>query len=85
MLHQKTMVVDGLWVTIGTTNFDNRSFAHNEESNVGFVDPRIAQQLRATYLEDLRGCERMTLAKWRRRGPWARAQEFVASFLQEQA
>ena len=32
MLHQKTMVVDGLWVCIGTTNFDNRSFAHNEET-----------------------------------------------------
>ena len=34
MLHQKTMVVDRRWVTVGTTNFDNRSFAHNEESNV---------------------------------------------------
>ena len=38
MLHHKTMVVDRRWVTIGTTNFDNRSFAHNEESNVCFFD-----------------------------------------------
>ncbi len=36
MLHHKTMVVDGRWVTLGTANFDNRSFAHNEESNVCF-------------------------------------------------
>ena len=38
MLHHKTMVVDGIWATIGTTNFDNRSFAFNEESNITFVD-----------------------------------------------
>ena len=39
MLHHKIMVVDGLWATVGTTNFDNRSFAHNEENNVCFFDP----------------------------------------------
>ena len=38
MLHHKTMVVDGVWATIGTTNFDNRSFAHNEENNVCVYD-----------------------------------------------
>ena len=47
MLHHKTMVVDGLWSTIGTTNFDNRSFAHNEESNVCVFDRGVAGQLRA--------------------------------------
>ena len=38
MLHHKTMVVDGVWATVGTTNFDNRSFAHNEENNVCVYD-----------------------------------------------
>jgi hypothetical protein len=38
MLHHKIMVVDRRWVTVGTANFDNRSFAHNEESNVCFFD-----------------------------------------------
>ena len=38
MLHQKTMVVDDAWATIGTANFDNRSFAFNEESNVSIHD-----------------------------------------------
>ena len=44
MLHHKTMVVDRRWVTIGTTNFDNRSFAHNEESNVCVFDRALAGQ-----------------------------------------
>lgn len=85
MLHHKTMVVDRRWVTIGTANFDNRSFAHNEESNVCFFDRQLAEQLHDIFLEDLAGCERVTARRWARRGVWARAQEFVASFLQEQA
>ena len=85
MLHHKTMVVDGLWVTVGTANFDNRSFAHNEESNVCFFDRGLAERLRATFLDDLSGCERVTLERWRKRGAWARAQEILAAFLQEQA
>ena len=85
MLHQKTMVVDRWWVTVGTTNFDNRSFAHNEESNVCVFDRALAEQLHQVFLDDLGGCERVTMNAWSRRGAWSRAQEFVASFLQEQA
>jgi cardiolipin synthase len=84
MLHQKTMVVDRRWVTVGTTNFDNRSFAHNEESNVCCLDDRLAEQLRQMFLDDLGGCERVTIEGWRKRGMWARSQELLASLLQEQ-
>jgi cardiolipin synthase len=85
MLHQKTMVVDGRWLTVGTTNFDNRSFAHNEESNVCCVDRRLAGQLHNIFLDDLNGSERVTIERWQRRGIWTRAQEVVAAVLQEQA
>ena len=85
MLHHKTMVVDGQWVTLGTANFDNRSFAHNEESNVGFSDRALARQLHTIFADDLKGCVRVTTERWRRRGAWARAQELFAAFLQEQA
>src|SRR5687768_4822193 len=85
MLHHKTMVVDRRWVTVGTTNFDNRSFAHNEESNVCFFDKRLAENLHDIFLDDVNGCERVTVERWRQRGAWARTQEFVAAFLQEQA
>jgi cardiolipin synthase len=84
MLHHKTMVVDAAWATIGTTNFDNRSFAHNEENNVCFYDEAIARTMHSTFLEDVEGCERLTLDGWQRRGILRRAGEVIAAFLQEQ-
>ena len=85
MLHQKTMVVDGLWSTIGTTNFDNRSFAHNEESNVCVYDQRLAKQLEDIFKRDIPGCRLITLESWNARGIWARLEELVAALLQDQA
>jgi cardiolipin synthase len=84
MLHLKTMVVDGLWFTIGTTNFDNRSFAHNEENNTCGFDEGIARQLHDMFERDVAGCERLDLATWKKRGLWRRAQEVVAAILEEQ-
>ena len=49
MLHQKTMVVDGVWSTVGTTNFDSRSFAHNEENNVCVCDAALARELEGDF------------------------------------
>jgi cardiolipin synthase A/B len=84
MLHHKTMVVDGVWATVGTTNFDNRSFAHNEENNVCCHDRGFARQLHELFEADMSGCDRVTLQGWRRRGLWQRAQELVAALLEEQ-
>jgi cardiolipin synthase len=84
LLHHKTMVVDGVWSTIGTTNFDSRSFAHNEENNVCVYDRRIARQLIAIFEEDVKRCKPIALAEWRRRGVFQKMQELVAALLQEQ-
>jgi cardiolipin synthase len=85
MLHHKTMVVDGVWSTIGTANFDNRSFAHNEESNVCVFDHGLGRQMHEVFCADMEICERVDPDAWRHRGVWARTQEFVASFFEEQA
>lgn len=84
MLHHKTMIVDGVWSTVGTTNFDNRSFAHNEESNLCVYDRGLAGRLTELFQQDLAACSRVEYERWQRRGALARAQEFVASFLTEQ-
>lgn len=84
MLHHKTMVVDSTWATVGTTNFDNRSFAHNEESNVCFTDPALVRQLEALMREDLARSETVDLQRWSRRGVVARVEEVVASLLEHQ-
>ena len=84
MLHQKTMVVDGIWLTVGTTNFDNRSFALDEESNVCVYDRELAGQLEEVFMEDLNSCEQVTLANWRRRGLKTRIFGVTSVFLKEQ-
>jgi cardiolipin synthase len=84
MLHHKTMVVDGEWGTIGTTNFDNRSFAFNEESNVSFVDRKLVGELEETFERDRMASDQLTLAAWQRRSMFSRAQEVVVWLLQDQ-
>lgn len=77
MLHQKTMVVDGTWATIGTADFDNRSFALSEETNVCFHDHRLVEQLRIIFLADLERCRKIELSDWRQCGPWLQGQRGV--------
>jgi cardiolipin synthase len=83
-LHQKTMVVDGLWVSIGTTNFDNRSFAHNEETSVCLRDSDLAGLMERTFCADMRACDRVELDAWQKRGFWAKSLEAIASLLEAQ-
>jgi cardiolipin synthase len=83
-MHQKTMVVDGLWVSIGTTNFDNRSFAHNEETSVCVRDTGLAAYMEQVFRADMRACDRVELEAWRRRGLWRKSLEAVASLLEAQ-
>jgi cardiolipin synthase len=54
LLHAKTLVVDDQWVSIGSANLDNRSFALNNELNVVFVDRGLASRLTTVFREDLR-------------------------------
>jgi cardiolipin synthase len=84
MMHHKTMVVDGLWATVGTANFDNRSFSHNEESNVCLCDAPFSQQLTATFEEDVAICQRVSKDKWQHRGIFEKGLEALASFVQDQ-
>jgi cardiolipin synthase len=84
LLHHKTMVVDDVWVTIGTTNFDSRSFAHNEESNVCVYQPDLARQLTRIFVADAARCRRVEHDAWRRRGWFWKLQEVTAAFMTEQ-
>jgi cardiolipin synthase len=70
MTHNKVLIVDELWVVLGTTNIDNRSFEHNDEINVALRDPEVARRLLEDYEQDLRDSEEITLERWRRRPMW---------------
>jgi cardiolipin synthase A/B len=50
MLHAKTLLVDDQWATVGSINFDNRSFALNDELNISFRDPGLVATLEKHFL-----------------------------------
>jgi cardiolipin synthase len=70
LLHAKTMVVDGIWATVGSTNLDNRSFALNEEVNLAVHDAAIAGQLEEAFYDDLKHSQKLTYESWKSR-PWS--------------
>ena len=84
MMHHKIMVVDRLWSTVGTANFDNRSFSHNEESNVALCDAAFATALTETFERDMTACQRVTKEAWLHRGVANKTIEALASFVQDQ-
>ena len=84
LLHSKTMVVDGVWATVGSTNFDNRSFALNEELNLTLYDRALAQTLEASFAEDLRHSRQITYEEWDARGLKEKFFELFAFPVEEQ-
>jgi cardiolipin synthase len=67
LLHAKTMVVDGIWATVGSTNLDNRSFALNQELNLVVHDAAIAGKLERAFEEDLNHSQKLTYEAWKAR------------------
>jgi cardiolipin synthase len=65
-MHAKTMVVDGQWVTIGSANLDNRSFALNDELNLTFMDRALAAKMTEIFRADLEHTREVTYEEWKR-------------------
>ncbi len=80
-LHAKTFVVDGLWVSVGTMNFDNRSLALNDESTLMVLDSAAGQRMESVFMEDLRYAREIDLATFRRRSWIQRVAEWGANQL----
>ena len=68
LLHSKTMVIDGIWATVGSTNFDNRSFALNEELNLTLYDRSLAAVLERDFWLDVKHARKITYEEWQDRG-----------------
>jgi cardiolipin synthase len=84
MFHCKVMVVDGIWTSVGSTNFDNRSFALNDEANLNIYDRDFALQQVRIFEEDLKRSRRITLEEWQNR-PWTeKLTEYAATLLDTQ-
>jgi cardiolipin synthase len=81
MVHAKTFVADGIWSSVGSMNFDNRSTALNDESNLVVYDPRIGARLDSIFLDDLRNSREIRLATFSRRRFYDRLLENGAALI----
>jgi cardiolipin synthase len=84
LLHAKVMVVDGVWATVGSANFDNRSFALNAELNVVGYGAALAGELDREFAEDLRYARPVRYRRWRARDVWSRFLELLATPLRKE-
>jgi cardiolipin synthase A/B len=65
--HCKLMIVDGIWSSVGSTNFDNRSFRLNDEANLNVYNAAFATRLQEIFAEDKRRSREITFEEWRGR------------------
>ena len=84
MFHVKVFTVDGLLSSVGSTNFDNRSFRLNDEANLNIYDSAFAAAQTTQFESDLKQAQRITLDAWRNRPLHEKAMEHLAALLATQ-
>ncbi len=68
LLHQKVMTIDGVWCSVGSANFDDRSFEINDEITLGFLDAKTAGKLDRIFEKYASKSQEIKLEAWRGRG-----------------
>ncbi len=66
-LHAKSLIIDNEFSSLGSTNFDFRSFDHNFEINAFMYNADTNAQMKKIFINDMRQCRRITLSRWKRR------------------
>jgi cardiolipin synthase len=84
MFHCKVLILDGLLVSVGSTNFDNRSFRLNDEATLNVFDAAFAAEQTRVFEQDLANARPITLAQWRERPRREKVAEHLASLLGSQ-
>jgi cardiolipin synthase A/B len=81
MYHTKLMIVDDLYVSVGSSNFDNRSFRINDETNLNIIDGSFAELMLRNYENDLTESDRFTLERWENRSAWQKFAGWVTQVI----
>jgi len=81
IMHAKTMVVDGYWSTVGSSNLDYLSFLHNHEANAVILGAPFAAQLEDVFLADQENAVEIEAERWRERSLWQRTKELGSYFI----
>ena len=78
LLHSKAAVVDGVWSSIGSTNWDPRSFVHNDEINAEILGGEFAAKMEQAFQEDLRRSDQVRAEEWKKRPLALRIKQWTA-------
>ncbi len=84
MMHNKCMIIDGIWSVVGSTNFDHRSFGLNDEVNLAAFDARLAARLEEDFARDLADSRAISYEEWQRRPLLERVQGWFGWMLERQ-
>ena len=84
MYHTKVTVVDDYWVSVGSTNFDNRSFRLNDEANLNVLDDAFGRAQAEIFARDQTRAREVTLEQWRHRPLTERLEELVGRMMRHQ-
>ncbi|RMA61354.1 cardiolipin synthase [Acidovorax sp. 100] len=84
MYHCKVMIVDQLLVSVGSTNFDNRSFRLNDEANLNVYDAAFAQRQTQVFEDDIRRSRRVTYEAWQDRPLREKVHETLTGWMRSQ-
>jgi len=83
LLHQKLMTVDGCWSSVGSTNFDDRSFDTNDEITLGILDAGVAARFERIFEHYAQRASELELERWRRRGALHKLKDNAAYLLND--
>lgn len=84
LYHCKAMIVDDIFVTVGSVNFDNRSFSINDEANINVIDRGFAREQLRIFEEDRRDSKPLTLADFEARAWWIKLWDHACGVLRSQ-
>lgn len=84
MYHCKCMMIDEHWTSVGSANFDNRSFRINDEANLNVISPEFTGQEVEIFKQDLQRAKEFTLQDWQDRSPTEKIAGGIAALLRSQ-
>lgn len=84
MYHCKVIIVDDVWVSVGSTNFDDRSFRLNDEANLNIYDATFAAEQIKTFADDKGKSRRMKRSEFKDRSAAGKLLDGIAASLRRQ-
>lgn len=77
MIHEKTMVVDGLFALFGSSNLEARSSEINEEIDIAVYDEKFGREMESIFEKDLQQARQYTLQEFQNRSLWERTTQWL--------